>query len=92
MSNFVFHEVKTQPDKKQVIAEALRVVKPGGRFAFHDLFYDTDIYGDTAALETYLSTLASDIHLMPTADETGVPPFLRNRLFLKHTGLVYGRK
>ena len=92
VSNFVFHEVKTQPDKKQVIAEALRVVKPGGWFAFHDLFYDTGIYGDTAALETYLSTLASDIHLMPTAGETGVPPFLRNRLFLKHTGLVYGRK
>ena len=92
VSNFVFHEVKTQPDKKQVIAEALRVVKPGGRFAFHDLFYDTGIYGDTAALETYLSTLASDIHLMPTAGETGVPPFLRNKLFLKHTGLIYGRK
>ena len=92
VSNFVFHEVKTQPDKKQIIAEALRVVKPGGWFAFHDLFYDTGIYGDTAALETYLSTLASDIHLIPTTDETDVPPFLRNKLFLKHTGLVYGRK
>lgn len=30
VSNFVFHEVKTQPDKQLVVREALRVVKKGG--------------------------------------------------------------
>ncbi|MFQ9410029.1 MAG: class I SAM-dependent methyltransferase [Evtepia gabavorous] len=36
VSNFVFHEVRTQPDKREVVREALRVVKKGGCFAFQD--------------------------------------------------------
>lgn len=38
VSNFVFHEVRAQPDKRQVVRKALRVVKQGGSFAFQDLF------------------------------------------------------
>ena len=34
VSNFVFHEVRSQRDKQALIREALRVVKPGGAFAF----------------------------------------------------------
>lgn len=39
VSKFVFHEVRRQPDKRLVVREALRVVKKGGAFAFHDLFF-----------------------------------------------------
>ena len=46
VSNFVFHEVRTQPDKRQVVREALRVIKKGGSFAFHDLFEQKQLYGD----------------------------------------------
>jgi len=34
VSNFVFHEVRSAKDKRDVVREALRVIKPGG--AFHD--------------------------------------------------------
>lgn len=33
VSNFVFHEVRTAKDKRDVVREALRVVKPGGAFS-----------------------------------------------------------
>ena len=34
VSNFVFHEVRDAKDKQDVIREALRVVRKGGKFAF----------------------------------------------------------
>ena len=39
ISNFVFHEVRSQPDKLTLIREALRVLKPGGVFVFEDIFF-----------------------------------------------------
>jgi SAM-dependent methyltransferase len=38
VSNLVFHEVSDARDKREVVREALRVVKKGGKFAFQDLF------------------------------------------------------
>jgi len=38
VSNLVFHEVSDTNDKREVIKEALRVVRKGGMFAFQDLF------------------------------------------------------
>lgn len=37
VSNFVFHEVHSARDKRDVVREALRVVKCGGAFSFQDL-------------------------------------------------------
>jgi len=50
ISNLTFHEVKSNPDKKSVIQEALRVIKYGGTFAFIDYFYDAKYYGDQLSL------------------------------------------
>jgi ubiquinone/menaquinone biosynthesis C-methylase UbiE len=38
VSNLAFHEVGGTQDKREVLKEALRVVKEGGKFAFQDLF------------------------------------------------------
>ena len=38
VSNLVFHEVGEVKDKRELVKEALRVVKKGGAFAFQDLF------------------------------------------------------
>jgi ubiquinone/menaquinone biosynthesis C-methylase UbiE len=46
VSNFVFYEVMSQRDKRLVVREALRVIKKGGCFAFHDLFEHKEFYGD----------------------------------------------
>jgi ubiquinone/menaquinone biosynthesis C-methylase UbiE len=44
VSAMTFHEVRDVADKTRSVAEALRVLEPGGRFAFIDLFDDPHIY------------------------------------------------
>ena len=50
VSNLCFHEVDDAIDKREVIREALRVVKKGGKFAFQDLFLLKQVYGNTDEL------------------------------------------
>ena len=45
VSSLTFHEVQDVKDKTASIAEAMRVLEPGGRFAFIDLFDDPKFYG-----------------------------------------------
>jgi SAM-dependent methyltransferase len=44
VSSLAFHEVRDAADKTVSLAEALRVLQPGGRFAFVDLFDDPGFY------------------------------------------------
>ena len=44
VSSLTFHEVRDAPDKTTSVAEAIRVLAPGGRFAFVDLFDDPAFY------------------------------------------------
>jgi ubiquinone/menaquinone biosynthesis C-methylase UbiE len=44
VSALTFHEVRDVADKTVSVAEALRVLEPGGRFAFVDLFDDPKLY------------------------------------------------
>jgi SAM-dependent methyltransferase len=44
VSSLTFHEVRDVEDKTVSVAEALRVLEPGGRFAFVDLFDDPQFY------------------------------------------------
>jgi SAM-dependent methyltransferase len=44
VSCLTFHEVRDVEDKTASLAEALRVLEPGGRFAFVDLFDDQAFY------------------------------------------------
>ncbi|HWQ71761.1 MAG TPA: methyltransferase domain-containing protein [Desulfitobacteriaceae bacterium] len=93
ISNFVFHEVKSQPDKRLVVREALRVVKKGGVFAFHDLFYEKIFYGDIKEfIEELKNEGISEIHLLRSSNETFIPGILRIRPMLGGIGLIYGKK
>ena len=52
-----FHEVRDVEDKTVSVAEALRVLEPGGRFAFVDLFDDPRLYnGRDQVLQVIAST------------------------------------
>lgn len=91
VSNFVFHEVKTQQQKRKVIWEALRVVKKGSPFVFHDLFYNTVIYGDAEDLFRELQTWGlTEVHMERTSKREYIPWLLRMPMFLKDIGVIYG--
>lgn len=93
VSNFVFHEVKSQPDKRQVVREALRVVKPGGRFVFHDLFLEEKLYGDIGEFVRELEQEGiCQVRFTRSLEELSIPPILRTRFMLGRIGVLEGVK
>lgn len=92
VSNFVFHEVRAQRDKRALILEALRTVKPDGVFAFQDVFFSRRIYGDADALIEALRPHVQEIHLADTRRPDYAPAFLNTPLVLGRMGLIWGRK
>lgn len=94
VSNFVFHEVRSQPVKQLVVREALRVVKKGGVFVFHDMFEQKKLYGDmNAFIEQLRKEGITEIHYIAnTEKETFIPDFLSAPWMLKNMGLIYGVK
>lgn len=93
VSNLTFHEVQSVADKRTVVQEALRVVKPGGSFAFVDYFYDAKYYGETAEFERYLKGLnLSQFDFKPLQGMMPLPLILRHPKILGKVGVIYGRK
>ena len=93
VSNLTFHEVKSVQQKSNVVKEALRVLKPGGRFAFVDYFYDSQYYGETAEFKALLQTLdLSHVSIKPLQDMITLPTLLRHPKALGKVGMVYGQK
>ncbi len=92
VSNFVFHEVRSQPDKLALIREALRVIKPGGAFAFEDVFFSKTHYPDREALVAELSKNVAELHFVDTRKNNFVPRFLRTSLVAGQMGLICGVK
>jgi len=92
-SNLTFHEVKTVVDKREVVREALRVVKPGGTFAFVDYFYEGKYYGNVSEFESYLRNMSlSQFEYKPLQEMMAIPLLLRHPKILGRVGIVYGRK
>jgi len=93
ISNLTFHEVQSVADKREVVREALRIVKPGGRFAFVDYFYDAKYYRKAAEVEEYLKSLKlSQFEYKPLRDMMAIPTLLRHPKILGKVGIIYGRK
>lgn len=93
VSNFVFHEVRSVKDKRDVVREALRVVRRGGAFAFQDKFGQEALYGN---MKVFISDLLSDgtvreIHYVENIEDTGlVPAFAKAPWMIKDAGLIWG--
>lgn len=94
VSNFVFHELRTQPDKRMVVREALRVVKKGGAFAFQDMFEQKALYGDMQEFVKILEQEGiTEIHYIPDVDKMDfIPGFIRAPWMLNGMGLLYRMK
>ena len=94
VSNFVFHEVRSEPDKRALVREALRVVRPGGAFSFQDMFGHRRLYGD---MEAFVQELrdggVTQIEYIPrTESVAGAPAWIRTPWMLKGAGIIHGRK
>lgn len=95
VSNFVFHEVRSAKDKRDVVREGLRVIRKGGAFAFQDIFSQTALYGDMQAFteELLKDGTVKEIHYIANIEDQGfVPKFVTAPWMIKGAGLIYGIK
>jgi len=93
VSNFVFHEVSDAKDKRELIREALRVVKKGGRFAFQDLFLVKELYGEIDdLLETIKGWGIVEVAFVDTSASDFIPAALKLPFMVGKIGIVYGTK
>jgi SAM-dependent methyltransferase len=93
VSNLTFHEVRLVKRKTDVMREALRVLKPGGSFAFIDYFYEARHYGDTPEFEILLWSLGlKKVELIRLDQVVKIPRLLGHRRLLGRIGLIYGVK
>jgi hypothetical protein len=93
ISNFVFHQVGDTKDKRALVREALRVVKRGGSFAFHDYFLMKELYGEVDdLLETIRRWGITEVSVEDTSTLDFVPGALRLPFMLSNLGIIYGKK
>jgi ubiquinone/menaquinone biosynthesis C-methylase UbiE len=93
ISNLVFHEVHNVRDKKELIKEALRVVKKGGKFIFQDLFLWKAVYGEIdVLLETIRSWGITKVEFVPTNNSDFIPKALKLPFMVGTIGILKGEK
>jgi SAM-dependent methyltransferase len=93
VSNLTFHEVGDTKDKREVLQEALRVVKPGGRFAFQDLFLWEAIYGKPDELVALVESWGiRKVEFVKTCDAPFIPGLLKLPFMVGRIAILYGEK
>lgn len=93
VSNLVFHEVSGIKDKRELVREALRVVKKGGKFAFQDLFLWERLYGEPDELiETVRSWGIKKVELINTSNLAFIPRILKLPFMVGTMGMIVGEK
>jgi len=93
VSNFVFHEVSDAKDKREVIREALRVVRKGGAFAFQDEFLFKQFYGNPDDLIDLVKSWGiSKVEFVKTRDADFIPWALRLPFLLGTMAIIVGEK
>jgi SAM-dependent methyltransferase len=93
VSNLVFHEVGDTKDKRELIREALRVVRKGGRFAFQDLFLWESIYGKPDELLAIVRSWGvTKVEFVRTCDADFIPSALKLPFMVGTIAVLYGEK
>jgi SAM-dependent methyltransferase len=93
ISNLTFHEVRAVANKRLVLEEALRVIKPRGVFTFVDYFLEPRYYGSPVDFRDYLSKLGlAEVQLTPLCDVLAVPMLLGHPKILGKVAVLTGRK
>lgn len=95
VSNFVFHEVRSAKDKRDVVRETLRVVKKGGTFSFQDMFSQKALYGDMNEFVNILKAEGiSEIHYIGNLEKKldFIPGYVTAPWMISGMGIIYGKK
>ena len=93
-SNFVYHEVRNEPDKTKLIMETMRVLKKGGTFALQDFFDREEMFGKPEDIIAALKDAGiSEVHYKGNIDEEGwIPKYVLSPMVIKDIGLLWGKK
>lgn len=93
VSSLTFHEVRDVEDKTASVTEALRVLEPGGRFAFIDLFDDPRHYNERAQVLRAIVSVGAEVQSSRNLSEIMELRFPLNLAeVLKYAVLVSGTK
>lgn len=93
VSNLAFHEVRDTRDKREVVREALRVLKKGGRFSFQDVFLFKAVYGDIDELHSTIQSWGvTRVEFVKTGDAPFIPWVLKLPFMTGGLGIFYGEK
>ena len=93
VSNLCFHEVRGVRDKREVVKEALRVLEPGGAFAFQDLFRQKSGFGEIDDLQAAVRSWGvSSVEYVDTGRSEFIPGALRLPFMVGSMGILHGRK
>jgi len=93
VSCLTFHEVPDVPDRSRVIAESLRVLRPGGRFVFLDLFADPAAFGSVQRVRAAIAEAGAEVDKIDRLGSRLPLPFpLGGAKVLGHALIVAGTK
>ncbi len=92
VSNFVFHMVGVAKDKREVVREALRVVKKGVAFSFQDEFLVKQLFGDIDDLIETIKRWEISKEFVQTRDADFIPRALKLQFILGKIGITIGEK
>ena len=92
--NLVYHDVHSEPDKKKLLLETLRVLKKGGVFVIQDFFNVEHLFGKPEELVQMLKDLGFEEvtyngHL---EGEHFTPWYVTFHQFDQWLGVLYGKK
>jgi ubiquinone/menaquinone biosynthesis C-methylase UbiE len=93
ISNMVFHEVRDTLDKKEVLKEAFRVLKPEGKYVFQDLFLWKSVYGRSDDLVKTIKTWGiKTVELIDTSKADFIPVILKLPFMVGTAAILHGEK
>lgn len=93
VSNLCFHEVADTKDKRELIREALRVVKKGDKFAFQDLFLLKQVYGNPEELVAAIKSWGiTNVEFIETRNAPFIPAALKLPFMVGRIGIIKGEK
>ena len=91
VSNYVYHNIPSR-DRQSILLETLRVLKPGGTFALHDIFSKAK-YGDMQAFVQKLRDMGCrEVQLISTTNGNPITPFEAVWMELAGSALLFGKK